>query len=224
MSVAALKCLIINCLTVHFTLPHFTHTVLYISFWECVKRTVDVEEILSTFKTWNTFYVKSDLRGWEVEPDKDSETRLRVSGDLSCVREHGSSKIMSHVFGQTKREETRGGRDTHSSWLLQICPLSVCRFSVVAILRYWREHLVFSHTSHVTFKRILAYTYFHVNATKIKSNLSPPQSGQVIGRTWVTSNRTTHYSATVVTRSLSTLSSPPLFFFSMRTTYFLHVK
>lgn len=156
--------------------------------------------------------MKSDLRGWEVEPDKDSGTRSRVSGDLSCVREHGSSKIMSHVFGQTKREETRGGRDTHSSWLLQTCPLSVCRFSVVAILRYRREHLVFSHTSHVTFKRILAHTYFHVTATK-KSNLSPPQSGQAIGGTWVKSNRTTHYSATVVTRSLSTLSSPPSLFF-----------
>lgn len=44
MSVAALKRLIINCLTVDFTLPHFTHTVSYISFWECAKRTVDVEE------------------------------------------------------------------------------------------------------------------------------------------------------------------------------------
>lgn len=165
----------------------------------------------STFKTWNTFYVKSDLRGWEVEPDKDSGTRSRVSGDLSCVREHGSSKIMSHVFGQTKREETRGGRDTHSSWLLQICPLSVCRFSVVAILRYWRERLLFSHTSHVTFKKNSSSYVFPCNRDK-KSNLSPLQSGQVIGGTWVKSNRTTHYSATLVTRSLSTLSSPPLFF------------
>lgn len=47
MSVAALKCLIINCLTVHFTLPHFTHTVSYVPFRECVKRTVDVEEAVT---------------------------------------------------------------------------------------------------------------------------------------------------------------------------------
>lgn len=115
--------------------------------------------ISSTCKTWNTFYAKSDLSGWEVEPDKDSGTREKVSGDLSCL-------IMSHVFGQTKREETRGGRDTHSSWLLQICPLSVCRFSVVATLRRWREPLVFNHIPHVTLKRILAHTWFHVTVTK----------------------------------------------------------
>lgn len=131
-----------------------------------MKRTRDVEEAVTEEEVYIVHISKMKdflcevrgLRGWEVEPDKDSGTRASVSGDLSYVQEHGGSEIMSHVFGQTKREETRGGRDTHSSWLLQTCPLSVCRFSVVAILRYPREYLVFSHISHVTFRRIRAHT------------------------------------------------------------------
>lgn len=60
--------------------------------------------------------------------------------------------IMSHVFAQTKREETRGGRGGRSSWLLQMCPFSVGTFCVFAMLRYHRDRLGFNRF-HVTLKR-----------------------------------------------------------------------